>query len=403
MEQDKIQKLVAAANSTNALAREIGTKKLAEMGLDKDGKPMKSEVKELKPKKEVKERKPKVKKEKVEKKREEKPKNKVEVKQEEYDCDDIIAKIKARKKKVKELAAKMALMPKKTPATKNKEAIEKTAEKVKHNIEKRVEKDNVSVGEIQKLISEYKDAIKKLEALLMKAKGKMKDGGSIYADDVQSLLREAKGVKDNHCGCHDKMEHGGNVDAELIDKSAKTIYEKEGMMGLRNIFLQVAKTDEENGDKETANYRRKVVSEYQAKQPKFMKHGGGVGNIESKINELYSKSNFINDSFNWKLKLLEMLQDRSIEAYNIYQSLTKEQKEEVLQEQYEVDNDMGSDGDGSIKTTKQNIRILLQGAKNGNKYSNGGKLVRKGGREYPTGSAWTLEHNKRNKNEKWEQ
>ena len=72
-----------------------------------------------------------------------------------------------------------------------------------------------------------------------------------------------------------------------------------------------------------------------------------------------------------------MIQDRSIEAYNIYQSLTKEQKEEVLQEQFEVDNDMGSDGDGTIKTTKQNIRILLNDAKNGTKYeefSLGGKI-----------------------------
>ena len=102
--------------------------------------------------------------------------------------------------------------------------------------------------------------------------------------------------------------------------------------------------------------------------------GGGV---ESEINELYKKSKFINDDFNWKLKLMEMIQDRSIEAYNIYQSLTKEQKEEVLQEQFEVDNDMGSDGDGTIKTTKQNIRILLNDAKNGTKYeefSLGGKI-----------------------------
>ena len=102
---------------------------------------------------------------------------------------------------------------------------------------------------------------------------------------------------------------------------------------------------------------------------------GGV--LESEINDLYSKSNFINDDFNWKLKLMEMIQDRSIEAYNIYQSLTKEQKEEVLQEQFEVDNDMGSDGDGTIKTTKQNIRILLNDAKNRKKYeqfSLGGKI-----------------------------
>ncbi len=101
-------------------------------------------------------------------------------------------------------------------------------------------------------------------------------------------------------------------------------------------------------------------------------NGGGVGNVESEINDLYSKSNFINDSFNWKMKLLEMLQDRSIEAYNVYQSLNANQKEEVLQALFEADNDMGSDGDGELSTSKENLEILLEDAKNGNKYSNGG-------------------------------
>lgn len=96
------------------------------------------------------------------------------------------------------------------------------------------------------------------------------------------------------------------------------------------------------------------------------------GEIESEINELYSKSNFINNDFNWQGKLLEMLQDNSVEAFNVYQSLTDEQKEEVLQELYEIDNDMGSYGDGDIETSKENLIILLEGAKNGNKYGRGG-------------------------------
>lgn len=68
----------------------------------------------------------------------------------------------------------------------------------------------------------------------------------------------------------------GNVDTELIDASAKTIYDKNGMMGLRNTFLVLANTDEKSGDKSTADYRRKVVSNYQAKQPKFMENGGST-------------------------------------------------------------------------------------------------------------------------------
>jgi hypothetical protein len=67
-----------------------------------------------------------------------------------------------------------------------------------------------------------------------------------------------------------------------------------------------------------------------------------------------------------------MLQDQSIEAYNIYQKLSKMQKDAVLQEQFEVDNDMGSDGDGNIETTKENLSVLLDDAKNGKKYLKGG-------------------------------
>jgi hypothetical protein len=110
-------------------------------------------------------------------------------------------------------------------------------------------------------------------------------------------------------------------------------------------------------------------------------NGGGIEDIESEINNLYSKSNFINDDFNWKTKLLEMLQDESVDAYDIYQSLNENQKEEVLKELYEMDNDMGSYGDGDIETSRENLEILLEGAKNGKKYSelprnyaNGGKV-----------------------------
>ncbi len=97
------------------------------------------------------------------------------------------------------------------------------------------------------------------------------------------------------------------------------------------------------------------------------------GQVEIEINELYSKSNFINNHFNWQGKLLEMLQDNSVEAYNIYQSLTEKQKEEVLQELYEMDNDMGSYGDGDIETSRENLEVLLEDAKNGNKYADVGK------------------------------
>ena len=100
--------------------------------------------------------------------------------------------------------------------------------------------------------------------------------------------------------------------------------------------------------------------------------GGSVSDLESQINALYSKSGFINTDFNWRLKLLEMLQDQSGEAYDIYQKLSKQQKDDVLQEQFEIDNDMGSDGDGNIKTSKENLKIMLSDANNGKKYAEGG-------------------------------
>jgi hypothetical protein len=99
---------------------------------------------------------------------------------------------------------------------------------------------------------------------------------------------------------------------------------------------------------------------------------GGV--VENEINNLYAKSNFTNNDFNWQSKLLEMLQDVSIEAYEIYQSLTPNQKQEVLKELYKIDNDMGSDGDGNIETSKENLEILLDDAQHGSKYAKGGEV-----------------------------
>ena len=84
----------------------------------------------------------------------------------EYNCDTLIKEAKERKAKAKERAKERAKEPKKTPATKNKEAVEKTTERVAANVEKRAEKGNVTASEIEKLIKEYEDAIKKLKDVL---------------------------------------------------------------------------------------------------------------------------------------------------------------------------------------------------------------------------------------------
>ena len=98
------------------------------------------------------------------------------------------------------------------------------------------------------------------------------------------------------------------------------------------------------------------------------------GNVENSIDELYKKSGFINDDMNWEFKLLELLQDGSSEAYEIYQSLNKDEKEQVLQALFEMDNDMGSYGDNDIETTKENLEIILEDAQNGKKYATGGSV-----------------------------
>ena len=54
--------------------------------------------------------------------------------------------------------------------------------------------------------------------------------------------------------------------------------------------------------------------------------------------------------------------------YNIYQKLTAKQKKDVLEELFEMDNDMGSYGDEDIATSKENLSILLSDAKKGKKY-----------------------------------
>lgn len=130
----------------------------------------------------------------------------------------------------------------------------------------------------------------------------------------------------------------------------------------------------QNVPEDWENAEKYILDEFYNWKLKRFKTGGGVDsyNLDNEINQLYKKSGFINSDFNWKLKLLEMLQDQSIEAYNIYKKLSKEQKEDVLQQQFEIDNDMGSYGDEDIKTSKQNLKIILEDAKNGKKYAKGG-------------------------------
>jgi hypothetical protein len=129
-----------------------------------------------------------------------------------YDCDDLIKQAKERKAKAKANAIKRANAPKKTPATKNKEAVEKTTTRVTKSVESRAKKGEVKVAEIEKLIAEYEEAIKKLKTLLSKVKSgkKFANGGNMGMMDSEHS-REYHKIKDHHCGCGDKMAKGGGI------------------------------------------------------------------------------------------------------------------------------------------------------------------------------------------------
>jgi len=111
---------------------------------------------------------------------------------------------------------------------------------------------------------------------------------------------DKKGIKKLSSEIIEKFAKGGslynNVDTELIDSSAKNIYNRQGFMALRNTFLQVAKTDEMAGDKATAEYRRKVVLDYQKKEPKIFAKGGSIATcpVGTKIQTIIFSKEFYN-------------------------------------------------------------------------------------------------------------
>lgn len=85
-----------------------------------------------------------------------------------YNCDDLIDKEKERAQKRKVAAAKRAAEPKKTPATKNKVAIENVAERLTKNIDKRIEKGQVNKAELEKLVKTTEELLTSLKARLKK-------------------------------------------------------------------------------------------------------------------------------------------------------------------------------------------------------------------------------------------
>ena len=108
-----------------------------------------------------------------------------------YDLDELLAKARESKAKSAKRAKERANEPKKTPATRNKEAVSKTTERVTTNIEGRAKKGNVEPREIEKLIAEYEMAISKLKKILAGLKGekKMARGGGVEARKNPKIVR----------------------------------------------------------------------------------------------------------------------------------------------------------------------------------------------------------------------
>jgi hypothetical protein len=129
----------------------------------------------------------------------------------EPDCDDLFEQDRERKAKAAIAAEKRRNAPKKTEATKNKEAVEKASAKVEKSVEKRIKSGDVSVAEIKKIIEEYETALKKLRQLLTRAEGKMKFGGPVKDEDISKLADKARDISNHHCGCNDKHEDGGSM------------------------------------------------------------------------------------------------------------------------------------------------------------------------------------------------
>jgi hypothetical protein len=223
---DKLRRIYK--ESTNETAKAGAKKKLEDAGVSLSGEEPKKKTES--PKKEPKAKATKPKSE---------PKPKAEPKKPEsgskdpYDCDDLIKQAKERKAKAKANAEKRANAPKKTPATKNKEAVEKTTTKVAKSVEVRAKKGEVKVAELEKLIAEYEEAIKKLKALLSKVKSgsKFAKGGNMGMMDADSS-NEYHNIKEHHCKCGDnKMAKGGmlkNIDSE-VDEINKKLKELENV------------------------------------------------------------------------------------------------------------------------------------------------------------------------------
>lgn len=112
-----------------------------------------------------------------------------------YDLDELLSKAKENKAKAKKRAQERANEPKKTPATRNREAVSRTTERVTANIEGRAKKGTVNIAEIEKIIAQHEESIIKLKKIIASLKGgkKMARGGGVGTPiEIEERLEELR-------------------------------------------------------------------------------------------------------------------------------------------------------------------------------------------------------------------
>jgi len=97
-----------------------------------------------------------------------------------YDIDELLTQAKQRKAKARERAQKLKNQPKKTPITKAKEKVEKTTKIIVKGLEKSAESGKLTVADLERLIAEYEEALKRFKKMLEKLRAeKMATGGGL--------------------------------------------------------------------------------------------------------------------------------------------------------------------------------------------------------------------------------
>ena len=142
-----------------------------------------------------------------------------------YDLDELLTKAKESKAKAKKRAQERANEPKKTPATRNKEAVAKTTTRVTSNVEGRAKKGDVNASEIEKLIAEYEQAITKLRKVLagLKSGKKMRMGGEVESKKKNLKPRMVRSIFEEE---EYEYRRGGRTTPRttMVDKERDAMY-----------------------------------------------------------------------------------------------------------------------------------------------------------------------------------